>query len=469
MRTNRRSLRCAALAAALTLTLGAVTAGCSSGIAQGFGLGSSGVPSSALCPGKKPAANITVVDLWWPFASPLINSSAAAFNCDHPDIAVNISVNDQVGDDSNGKLLAAVAAHKPPDLVMSWDDMLTAWAAKGELQPIESHADSLGIKSSDYIEQAWQSTQWKGHQYGVPVDWDPDAMLWYNKKVFAEVGLDPNKPPTTWAQVQDYGDKIDKVENGRIQRLGFIPWDGWQFNYVQLGHQFGAPFDTGADQSVVIDSPQMRDLFTYQQGVARKFGGAAKINSFTTVTGAQGSAADPLLSGRVGMRLIGDWELGQQANVGAKAFRETLGVTLMPSPPGGQPYLSHSGWSFMVPSGAKHVDAAMVYVDWMLASDHFGTYIGPANGWLPAKSETRSQKYLTSDPTWLDILAIDQKGGSGWWLQPSPLLGPYYRFLDEAQSELTSLDGTPSGVLSQAQSQTEAALANAIALGVYDQ
>lgn len=461
-----RSRRFRLLAAAATLALAAVTTGCS-GIAQGFGITTNDVPRSALCPGKPRAQHITVVDLWWPFASPIINGSAQDFNCDHPDIAVNISVNGQVGDDSNGKLLAAVAAHKPPDLVMSWDDLLTAWAAKGELTPVEDHAAKMGIKESDYIPQAWKSTLWRGHQYGIPVDWDPDSMLWYNKKVFAEVGLDPTKPPTTWAQVQEYAAKIDKVENGKIKRIGFIPWDGWQFNYIQLGHQFDAPFKTGADQTVQLDSPQMRKLFAYEQKIARKFGGAGKINAFTTVTGAQGAAADPLLSGRVGMRLIGDWELGQQANVGKKKFRETLGVTMMPSPPGGKPYLSHSGWSFMVPTGAKHVDAAMVFVEWMLQSDHFGKYIGPANGWLPAKTETLKQDYLTSDPTWRDIIEIDSKLPRDWWLEPSPVLGPYYRFLDEAQSELTALDGTPAQLLARAQRQVEDALANAIALGVY--
>lgn len=422
-----------AIAGLSVLVLAAIPVGCGSssepeaafsGVAQGFGVGSSGVPASALCPDRKPADDITVVDMWWPFESPLINSSAAEFNCEHPEIAVNISVNDQVGDDSNGKLLAAVAAHKPPDLVMSWDDLLTAWAAKGELQPIDAQVEALGIERSDYVDQAWQSTLWKDRQYGIPVDWDPDAMLWYNKKVFAEVGLDPDKPPTTWQQVQDYAARIDKVENGKIQRLGFIPWDGWQFNYIQLGHQFGAPFDTGANGKIVLDSPQLRELFAYMQGIARKFGGAGKIDSFTSVTGAQGAAADPLLSGKVGMRLIGDWQLGQQANVGEKVFRETLGVTAMPPPPGGKPYLSHSGWSFMVPTGAEHVNEAMVYVEWMLESDNFGKYIGPANGWLPAKIETRSQKYLTSDPTWRAILAIDAKQEKDWWLPPSPCSVP---------------------------------------------
>jgi multiple sugar transport system substrate-binding protein len=425
------------------------------------------VPKGALCPGKKPAAHITVVNWWQTLASPDTAKAAAQFNCAHPDIAINMSIDPNVGDDNNGKLLAAVSAKKPPDLVLSYDDVLSAWAAKGELQPIEQDIAGHGLQKSQFNDYAWRSTLWAGHQYGLPVDWDPDTLLWYNKKIFAEVGLDPNKPPTTWDEIQADAKKIDLVQGGKLKRLGFVPWVGWQFNYVQLGHLFGSDFKDGSSHSAVLDTPEMRKVFEYEQSVSKKFGGSAKINSFTTVTGAQGASADPLLSGRVGMLMIGDWEIGQEANVGKAKFNKTIGVTALPPPPGGKQYLSHSGWSFMVPKGSKHKKEAMEFAAWMSQPKNFATYIGPSHGWLPARTDTMTQPYLTADPAWQEVIAVDKKIGTQWWLQPSPIIQQYYRILDETQDSIIALEKSPAGGLKQAQSQIQAALDDATALGVY--
>lgn len=434
-------------------------------VANGFGINTGAVPKSALCPGKPRAAHITVVNWWDPNAAPGLLKSAQAFNCDHPDIAVNISIDPNVGDDNDGKLLAAVSAHKPPDLTLSYDDVLAAWAAKGELEPLEKQIAGYHLQKSDYTPYAWNSTLWGGHQYGLPVDWDPDTMLWYNKKVFKEVGLDPNKGPTTWAELQSDAAKIDSIKGGKIKRLGFVPWAGWQFTYIQLGHLFGTTFKDGSSQSVLVDTPQFRKVLEYEQSISRKYGGGSKVNSFTTVTGAQGSAADPLISGRLGMIMIGDWEIGQEANVGKKVFNDTVGVVPMPAPPGGKQYLSHSGWSFMVPKGAKHPAAAMEFANWMTQPKNFGTYLGPNLGWLPARKDTMTQSYL-KDPVWQDVIKVNQVG-SQWWLQPSPILAQYYRILDQTQDSVTALEKSPTAALKQAQQQVEAALETTVALGMY--
>ena len=458
---RRRPVIASAFAALCLLALPA----CS--VAAGFGAGTGSVPKSALCPGRPQAAHVTVVDWWEISAAPGLLKAAQAFNCDHPDIAVNVSIDPNVGDDNNGKLLAAVSAHKPPDLTLSYDDVLAAWAAKGELEPVEKQIAGFGLHESDFSPYAWRSTLWNDHQYGLPVDWDPDTLLWYNKKIFREVGLDPNKPPTTWAELQQDAKKIDQIQNGRIKRLGFVPWAGWQFNYIQLGHLFGTTFKDGSSKSALVDTPEFRNVLSYEQSVARKYGGGSKVNSFTTVTGAQGAAADPLISGKVGMIMIGDWEIGQEANVGKKVFTDTVGVTELPAPPGKKQYLSHSGWAFMVPKGAKHPVEAMKFAEWITQSKNFGTYLGPQLGWLPAKKATMSQPYLASDPSWQSVIAVDKRSGGQWWLQPSPILQQYYRILDETQDTIVALQRQPVAALTQAQQQIQAALDSTVALGLY--
>jgi multiple sugar transport system substrate-binding protein len=466
---KRRWLLMVAVVAALSVT----ASGCS-----GFGGGGGGgdtPPKGTLCPGKKAPKKVKVVTFWSTFSQKQFLKSAQDFNCAHPNIAVNISVDSTAADDTNGKLLAAVSAHKPPDLTLAFDDVVAGWAAKGEVQPLDDFASSSGVKGADYVDPAWQSVNWNGKLYGVPADWDPDAMLWYNKKVFADAGLDPNKPPATWDELQAAAAKIDKIEHGKIKRLGFVPWSGWYYNYIQLGYQYGAKFETGSKlagtttPSVVLDSPELRNTFDYLASVAKRLGGADKVKSFMNVTGAEGAAADPLMSGRVGMLLQGDWQLSQQAIVGKDAFRSTIGVVPMPAPPGGQQYLCHSGWAFMVPTGAKHAREAMEYVSWMEESEHFATYIGQVFGWLPARKATLSQSYITSDPTMQKILEIQDQAGLNWWLAPSPILAQYYRALDQAKSAVLDGKTSSASALQAAQAQVESALKTAIANNVYKQ
>ena len=46
-----------------------------------------------------------------------------------------------------------------------------------------------------------------GRLYGVPLYADVSA-LFYNKDLFEKAGLDPNKPPTSLAELREYADKI---------------------------------------------------------------------------------------------------------------------------------------------------------------------------------------------------------------------------------------------------------------------
>ena len=48
-----------------------------------------------------------------------------------------------------------------------------------------------------------------GRLYGVPLYADVSA-LFYNKDLFEQAGLDPDKPPTSLAEIREYADKITR-------------------------------------------------------------------------------------------------------------------------------------------------------------------------------------------------------------------------------------------------------------------
>lgn len=70
----------------------------------------------------------------------------------------------------------------------------------------------------------------EGKIYGVPVGGYALGLI-YNRKLFQEAGLDPNKPPTTWEEVRDYAKKLTDPSKGRagFAELSKGNQGGWHF------------------------------------------------------------------------------------------------------------------------------------------------------------------------------------------------------------------------------------------------
>ena len=419
---------------------------------------------SGRCPGTKPAKDAVTIEWWVAWANPTLTRAAQEFNCANPKILVKITLYPNVGDDRQGKLLAATVGKSPPNVVVSYDDVIARWASQGMIQPLDDAVRHSGTSAADFVPEAWDSVRWQGHTYGIPIDWDPDTLLWWNKEVFADAGLDPERAPRTWAELEDYARRIDRIdERGRISRLGFVPWSGWEFNDIEFGHLFGAGLESGANRRVTLNTPGMRAALEWEASIAKRYGGASKVNSFTYVANATGAAADPLISGRLGMMAVGDWYLGNRQVVGAKEFQAKIGVGVIPPRPGGRPYLCHSGWAFMMPRGAGHVEETMKFVAWMLDDHRFARYFGAALGWAPARKSSRTVPFYAEDPMWQAVFAANASAGAErQWLPPSPVLAEYYRALGDAEEQVVNLKMTPAQALAEADSIVQQALEVAI-------
>lgn len=120
------------------------------------------------------------------------------FEADHPGITVEaVSV---PYDTFRTKLLAAIAAGSPPDLIRSdiiWVPELADLGALVALDEVMPDFDEL----KDIVFEGPLSTNvWNGHYYGLPLDTNTKIWL-YNPALYAEAGL--SGPPATMADVAD--------------------------------------------------------------------------------------------------------------------------------------------------------------------------------------------------------------------------------------------------------------------------
>jgi len=117
------------------------------------------------------------------------------------------------------KLLPAFVAGTEPDLSFLMHNEMTVFVARDLMEPLPKDLQR------ELTEKAVQSVvdfyTWEGKMYGYPYWWDSYVLNW-NKDMFREAGLDPNRAPETWEEFREYAKRLTKRnEAGEISRVGY--------------------------------------------------------------------------------------------------------------------------------------------------------------------------------------------------------------------------------------------------------
>jgi sn-glycerol 3-phosphate transport system substrate-binding protein len=102
------------------------------------------------------------------------------------------------------------------DAIVSWDEM------------IKSDADQAWVKS--FFAGFMENSQTGGKTWGIPFQRSTIVLYW-NKELFKEAGLDPNKAPASWAEMVDYAKKLTKKDaSGNVSQWGVqVPSSGFPY------------------------------------------------------------------------------------------------------------------------------------------------------------------------------------------------------------------------------------------------
>jgi multiple sugar transport system substrate-binding protein len=113
-----------------------------------------------------------------------------AYNASHKN---HIDVTYVPTDDYQTKVGAAAAANSLPDLFSADVVFMPNWTSAGLFQDLTARIATLPF-AANIAQGAISASTWDGKKYGLP--FVVDLSVWmYNKKLFREAGLDPEKPP----------------------------------------------------------------------------------------------------------------------------------------------------------------------------------------------------------------------------------------------------------------------------------
>lgn len=167
-------------------------------------------------------------------------------------------------------IVKALTAHKsgtpPVTSVLLSTDMFTL-IDEDAIQPIDNF-----VKTAD--DRAWlggfykafmMNSQAAGKTWGIPFQRSTVVMYW-NKELFKEAGLDPNKPPATWAELKDAATKLTKKDaGGKVSQWGLqIPSSGfpyWLFQTLTTPNNTILANDAGTQ--VKFDDPAVIEALQY--------------------------------------------------------------------------------------------------------------------------------------------------------------------------------------------------------------
>ena len=307
-----------------------------------------------------------------------LDAAVGEFEKRHPSIHVQVLAMGAGGMNPQ-KLMTAIVGKVPPDVVHQDRFTIGDWAARDAFMPLDDLIKRDldrpdGVRREEFYKACWAEACYRGKVYAIPFNTD-DRALYYNKTLFREAGLDPNKPPQTWDELLDCAKKLTTYrKDGGFERIGFIPNFGNSWLYL-YSWQNGGEFMTPDGSKCTMNNRQSVESLEYMVSVYDTLRGVDAINSFSS--GFKANELDPFLTGLVAMKIDGNWFLDGIARF---APDTDFGVAPAPVPRerlegkgrfAGQPkFITWSGgFSLAIPKGAKHVEEAWDFTKWMCSEE----------------------------------------------------------------------------------------------------
>jgi multiple sugar transport system substrate-binding protein len=395
----------------------------------------------------------TPVLFWTSFTPPdstTLKQMVDTYNKENPNVKVTM-VQVPGSETDVAKLMTAVRGGTGPDVYQLDRFTVAQRAAAGVLDDLTPMVKAKDPNlSSKYLGFAWAETQFKGHTYGLPFDTD-SRVLYYNKDMIKAAGFDPatfdsSKGPVTLDYVKQVAQKIDKMDaSGNYTQVGFIPYDttysqGWHYTW---GFVFGGKFADLAAGKVTPTDPGVVKAFTFMKDWAGWMG-PQKVQTFISTYSPPNNPPQqhPFLIGKVAMMINGDWMLN---SIKQYAPNLNYGVTYIPVPAKGDTSQTWSGgWSFVVPKGSKHSQAAFDFISWMTGPVGEKMYTVGTSHMPTYKSVLNDNSLFTGNHKFFkEILANDHSR------PPLPVGALYWDALTQAENAVTLKQEDPMKALQQ--------------------
>jgi sn-glycerol 3-phosphate transport system substrate-binding protein len=286
-------------------------------------------------------------------------------------------------DETKLKAQAAAKAGKPPGLVLMSANFTVDLKLAGDLDSLEPLLKADGTTREQFLADFWPALHANatvdGELYAIPFQ-NSTPLLYFNVEHFKEVGLDPKKPPQTWAELVDAAKKLTKRNGDTVERYGFsmpegYDYLGWLMEALSMSNG-GRYFNQDYGGEVYYDTPSMLGAAQFVEDLVFKH----KVMPQGVLEG--GAVSSNFIAGKVSMMLLSTGSLSFVRNNMKMAYD----VAFVPKnvrnavPIGGASLVMFKG------SGDAERAAAWKFAKWLSSAETLGGWSRFTGYFAPRKS-----------------------------------------------------------------------------------
>jgi multiple sugar transport system substrate-binding protein len=302
------------------------------------------------------------------------------------------------------RVQADVAAGTPPDVAQlgfGWMDLIANGFGAVPLETLASK-EEWNDNFANFSANGLELGKYNDHTYGLAFTFST-PVLFYNANLFREAGLDPEKPPTTWAEVERAALQIkEKTGAEGFHFSGLSPTTGDWIIQSLIGSNGGAVLSDDRKQ-LQFDSPETIGAIQMWRGLVDS-GAHDKMND--------NEAMETMSQGKLGMFVMTSAVQGSLMK-GAEGTGWELRAAEMPAFEGKPTTPTNSGSAlFILSKDPAKQKAAWEFLKFV-TSERGYSIITSEIGYLPLRTS------ILDDPKYLKD-----------WAAEHPLIQPNIRQLE---------------------------------------
>ncbi|MDQ0472050.1 ABC transporter substrate-binding protein [Labrys wisconsinensis] len=290
-------------------------------------------------------------------------AAIAEFEKANPDITVEMEL--VPWSEQQQRLVSALSTGGLPDVSMLGNNVVAQFQAAGALAPLDDYFAAYDKEhGTNVASEIWPGDKGyyniAGHWWASPIAVETRA-LYYRKDLFKAAGLDPDKPPQTWADFAADADKLTKANKDGIygaalpMSLDYATVQNFMAAYLGYGARM-----LGDDHKCGFDTPE----FT------------AALDVYTSVYKDKATHPDaPTMNGdvfRKGFRdgkfamILSDPGFYTDLKTDNQPFLGDIGIAMVPAGPKNRSGFL-GGWPLVLWNASENKDAA---AKWIMFATH---------------------------------------------------------------------------------------------------
>ncbi|MVO98172.1 ABC transporter substrate-binding protein [Paenibacillus lutrae] len=315
----------------------------------------------------------------------------AGFEAAHPNIKIKslgIPFNEY-----KDQMLVASTGGNTPDVLMANQGFTPAFASAGIAQPLEPLLGSDVI--ADILPPSKSGVTFGSQVIAMPWTPHPNALFW-NKTLFRQAGLDPDKPPRTIDEMLEYAAaiaKLGKNEQGNpIYGIGETTKTGAYTGQMLLRNTLarGGKFIDDQGKLSFDQGPALTDSLNDLRELA--------VNKITPVGAEIKDLRAMFGTGSLGMLVDGDFGRNnfRQTSGKGEAFDREWGVATIPAGVTGRSETVFTEHQLLISASTKHAGEAAEFVNYLVSKEAMILY-HKLNGVMSSRISVASLPELNLD------------------------------------------------------------------------